>query len=213
MYLKNKSKTSHQAFTLVELLVVLAIIGLLLSLLFPALQAVRDSGRRTACSAEIEQLCAALSTYEADYREYPPSTMAELGAKEDNKINSGIEALVACLSSSHKTTPYFQFREEKLENTDQDFSRIPLHKLTGSFFKTNALLELVDPWGNPYLYFHNRELQPKLQHFYILQGNKTAVTPDLTPTKTGNYRGEGHYQLISCGTDGVPHTKDDVISQ
>lgn len=63
-------KRKH-GFTLVELLVVIAIIGVLVSLLLPAIQAARESGRRTACMNNMRQLGLATLQYETQFRELP----------------------------------------------------------------------------------------------------------------------------------------------
>jgi len=61
----------RQGVTLVELLVVVAIIGVLVGLLLPAVQSARESGRRTACSNNLRQLALGLANHESAKGEYP----------------------------------------------------------------------------------------------------------------------------------------------
>ena len=53
----------HRAFTLVELLVVVAIVGLLVALLMPTIQSARESARRSACQNNLRQIGLALHAH------------------------------------------------------------------------------------------------------------------------------------------------------
>lgn len=209
MQMRQKSRTD--GFTLVELLVVIAIIGILAAIIVAALGPAMGRGQKTACLADLNQMQTALSLYEDENRDYPPSSLKELGLKHENNINSGVESLVACLSSTAHQSTYFTFKDDKLDNTDSDKSPIPLKQLTGSAFTNDNLWEFIDPWGNPLIYFHYRDLTKETKAKYVINGEKIEVGPDLTATKTGKIHGYGEYQIISCGIDMQPATDDDLL--
>ncbi|MBA4107222.1 MAG: hypothetical protein C0485_15870 [Pirellula sp.] len=62
---------ARSGFTLVELLVVVAIIGALVALLLPAVQAARESSRRSHCANNLRQQGLALIGFEGEHRTLP----------------------------------------------------------------------------------------------------------------------------------------------
>lgn len=71
----HTERLRRTGFTLVEMLVVIAIIGVLAALLIPAIQAARESARRTTCQNNLKQIAFAVQQYHSQYHVFPPGSL------------------------------------------------------------------------------------------------------------------------------------------
>jgi type II secretory pathway pseudopilin PulG len=137
--------SSFSAFTLMELLIVIAIIIVLSGLILATAGYVQNKGKRSRAAAEIAAICAALENYKADNGTYPSDsitngfdvTTSNISAYEPPSLR-----LYQYLSgdTDHNRTPeastYFPFKPRQLAPLDQ----------------TQPVTSIRDPFGNPYGY-------------------------------------------------------------
>ncbi len=93
------SNRRRRGFTIVELLVAIAIIGVLVGLLLPAVQSARESARRAACVNHQKQLALAILNFEQAHRRLPPG---RIGC-DDTGDTSTIDVCPQGLSADKKT--------------------------------------------------------------------------------------------------------------
>ena len=71
----STARVPRSGFTLIEVLVCIGVVGILVALLLPAVQASRSRARQVTCVNNLKQLCVAAHTFETSFRGFPATTM------------------------------------------------------------------------------------------------------------------------------------------
>jgi prepilin-type N-terminal cleavage/methylation domain-containing protein len=130
---KTPSNSENSAFTLIELLIVIAIIGILMSLLFPAVNSAIDAAKKAQAKNDVAQIATAVVAYETEYGKLPDTN-------EFPKIVTG--DWLKALGGSNVGTPPLNPRQ------------IVFLELAGAKrgkSGTNSSGTFVDPWGGNYM--------------------------------------------------------------
>ena len=132
------SMRKKDAFTLIELLTVIAVIAILAAISFGITSGVYQRQARTKAAAELSALSAALESYRAQYGTYP--------------ITSDSEVLLQALANRIKWTDADTRESLSERKAFIDPSKFDVSGFddSGEFGATGQ--SLVDPWGNEYYY-------------------------------------------------------------
>ena len=222
------SASARQAFTLVELLVVIGILAILAALITPAIFQARVSARNAAIKAEIDMLHMAIMNYKNEYGSFPPSYSVGAGGAAESHVKRIFPRFTGTISNS--TSPL-----NAIANWLRGFSSNPVDPLGAGrkklydFDQSRLAGDVYYASGkpkSPYIYFSNTDYDkfdsvtgvvslgwPQSDQSYVV-GSSTYTVSALTfaPQEdgTGNRFNSDTFQILCAGLDEQWGTEDDL---
>jgi len=174
----------RKGFTLVELIVVIAVVGVLVSLLLPALASARRAAKVGAMRAELSNMDTALATFYTRYGSYPPSgiVLCERGADWDWKT------MGRDMGTIRRLWPQFDFTKDRDLNRDGQVSGQVT--LDGPECLALFLGGVYDKTVQKPIGFCNDPLDP----FRITSGTRSGPFIELDASRFSDKDGDGQWE-------------------
>jgi prepilin-type N-terminal cleavage/methylation domain-containing protein len=192
------------AFTIVELLTVIAIIGILAALLLPVLSRVKITAQKKQAAVEISQIVGAIQQYDSVYGRFPVSTADQtLAGTNDftcggtgydvNGVNQlwtmGVTNNSEVIAILMDITTY----SNGLQTVDYNHVKNPQQtiflnaKMSGDASSPGVGTDLVyrDPWGNPYIITMDLTYDEQCHDAYYSQRAVSQNPPGDPASQTG----------------------------
>jgi len=183
-------KARTGAFTLIEMLVVIAIIVILATLILPAVNKARMASTRAKAGVAVSDLRTALVAYYDEYKRWPTGLTGNDNGTDIEVTTTGIEVEpnVARMLSGEDVN-------------DQNPRRVPFLDMKGILQDENGdWLAYTDPWGKPYKYMCDYDLDD-VTHIRFENSGETNLPVTVAVWSRGRN-----------GTDQAGRQNDDVRS-
>lgn len=206
------------AFTLVELLTVIAIIAILMGLLFPAISSAKESARKAQAKNDVMGIVTAVKQYNTEYGKYPvvadatasPSDKeAAVGSSLDGGISNNalfntLRAIPEGINRDHKYNPRrVPFFEGKAASNPAQpragFVERGSNDVKGAFY---------DPWGMQY----NVVLDSNYDNQVVVEDYYTDVKDDESPRTGVVAFSFGKDNKLGTNGDQTLKDSDDIVS-
>lgn len=222
-----------QAFTLIELITVIAIISILMALLFPAIASARESARRNKAGTVVKDIVNACKNYTIEYGKAPTTTTAKAGAGNNSYASFGdipagkckvsnnqlfdILRSIARASGENANNALNPRQQKYFEQPKFTDAKNPRDGFTdGSDFQDAQKGRLMDPWGNEYcvvIDLSGNEVIDMVEFYSDLTGTDNSIrvpTASFSMAKDGKRGGKGYEGLFRKTSSNLP--PDDVVS-